>query len=100
LQIDYCIFILKDYYNHGTEPGAFFSRDSAGHEVDLVIDCGKQRIAVEIKSGETFASDFRKTLDYWRRLPGQSGSLVAVVYGGNASFLRSNMAVYSWNHWG
>ena len=92
--------LLKNYYNRGVEPDAYFWRDSAGHEVDLVIDCGNRRIAVEIKSGETVADDFFKTLRYWQRLPEQSDAPLALVYGGRASFMRSGVAVYAWDQWG
>ncbi len=92
--------LLKNYYNRGVEPDAYFWRDSAGHELDLVIDCGSRRIAVEIKSGETFADDFLKTLRYWRRLTGQADCPAAAIYGGRASFMRDGAAVYAWNDWG
>jgi predicted AAA+ superfamily ATPase len=92
--------LVKNYYNRGVEADVFFWRDSVGHEVDLIIDEGERRIAVEVKSGETFAADFRKSLDYWRRLPGQAGAAAAVVYGGRSSFVRNDVAVYSWNQWG
>ena len=92
--------LLKNYYNQGMEPDAYFWRDSAGHEVDLVIDHGDRLIAVEIKSGETIAGDFFKSLRYWRKLPGQAESPAALVYGGEASYFRDNVAVYSWEQWG
>lgn len=92
--------LLKNYYNRGAEPDIYFWRDSAGHEVDLLIDRGRELIPVEIKSGETVADDFFKGLNYWRSLPGQHECPAALVYGGASSFKRKNIAVYSWDHWG
>ena len=43
---------------------------------------------IEIKSGQTVASDFFKDLDFWRNLPGQPDSPAGLVYGGDASFGR------------
>lgn len=92
--------LLKNYYNRGAEPDAYFWRDSAGHEVDLMIDCGSRRIAVEIKSGETFAEDFLKPIRYWHKLPGLADAPAAIVYGGKSSFVRNGVTVHSWNQWG
>jgi len=92
--------LLKNFYDQGSEPDVFFWRDSAGHEVDLVIDRGNELIPVEIKSGETIGSDFFKGLDYFRSLPGQEHCPAALVYGGKSSFHRKNIAVYSWDRWG
>ncbi|MCD4824176.1 MAG: ATP-binding protein [Phycisphaerae bacterium] len=91
--------IIKNYYHRGLEPDVYFWRDSAGHEVDLVIEQGKTLIPVEIKSGETFASDFLKGLDYWRGLAGQENAPAAVVYGGDTSYFRKDVAVMSWRNW-
>ncbi len=65
-----------------------------------MIDCGNRQIAVEVKSGETVADDFFKTLHYWQGLPEQSNAAPALVYGGKTSFVRSGVAVYAWDHWG
>jgi uncharacterized protein len=92
--------LLKNYYNRGAEPDAYFWRDSAGHEVDLVLEDGSRLIAVEIKSGETIAEDFFKSIRYWRKLPGQAECPAALVYGGESSMFRNNVAVYCWDHWG
>jgi predicted AAA+ superfamily ATPase len=91
---------IKNYYNAGLEPQVYFWRDSMGHEIDMIIDRGGELVPVEIKSGETIADDFFKTLDYWRALPGQSLVPAALVYAGDSSFIRRNAAVYSWQDWG
>ena len=82
------------------DPDVYFWRDSAGHEVELVIDQGKVLVPVEIKSGQTVGGDFFKGLDYWRSLPGQDGCRAALVYGGDSSYIREAVAVTSWEDWG
>jgi uncharacterized protein len=91
--------ILKAYLNQGMEPQVYFWRDSAGHEVDLIIDRGRELVPVEIKSGETLAGDFFKGLDFWRSLPGQEDAPAALVFGGQTSVKRREFSVYSWRHW-
>ncbi len=54
---------------------------------------------IEIKSGQTFASDYLQGLTYWRSLPDQANARVALVYGGDTSYLRQGIAVLSWQHW-
>jgi uncharacterized protein len=91
--------LLKERLNHGMEPNVYFWRDSAGHEVDLVIDHSDALVPVEIKSGATIASDFFKGLDYWRSLPGQENCPRALVFGGDTSAKRRDVSVYSWRDW-
>lgn len=91
--------LLKAYWNRGTEPEIYFWRDSTGHEIDLLIDRADTPIPVEIKSGQTVASDFFKELDYWRNLAGQPNGPGVLVYGGEASHTRKGIAVTSWQDW-
>lgn len=92
--------LLKNDLNRGQDADIYFWRDSRGHEIDLLIESGQQLIPVEIKSGETVIDDFFKGLDYWRQLSGGLDSPAALVYGGEASYQRRGVAVYSWSQWG
>jgi predicted AAA+ superfamily ATPase len=92
--------MLKNFYHRGKEPEIYFWRDSQGQEIDLLVECGPSTIPVEIKSGETVADDFFRMLDFWRCLPGHDQTPAALVYGGDNSYLRKNVAVYSWRDWG
>lgn len=91
--------VLKAALHAGREPDAYFWRDAAGHEVDLVLDRGETLVPVEMKSGETIGSDFFKGLNYWRSLPGQADAPAALVYGGGKSMSRGGVTVYSWRDW-
>jgi predicted AAA+ superfamily ATPase len=88
--------LLKNFVHRGNQPSLFFWRDSAGHEIDVIIDLGTRRIPLETKSGQTVVSDFFDTLAYWRDLSGDPHTPAALVYGGDKSFVRSAIAVYPW----
>ena len=90
---------LKNFYNRGAEPDIHFWRDSAGHEIDLLIDQGANQIPIEVKSGQTIAGDFFTGIDYWRNLARQPASGAALVYGGDASYKRRGVSVLSWSNW-
>ncbi len=90
---------IKNYYNRGAEPDVFFWRDSAGHEIDLLIDLGAKQVPIEIKSGQTVASDFFAGIDYWRGLTGEPECAAGLVFGGGASYTRHAVSVVSWADW-
>lgn len=90
---------LKNFYNRGVEPDLYFWRDSTGHEIDLLIDRGATQIPIEAKSGQTVASDFFADLDYWRALAGQPNGAAGLVYGGDNSYKRQGVLVFSWSDW-
>ncbi len=91
--------LLKTALNQGTEPDIHYWRDVTGHEVDFVVGQGQVLAPIEAKSGETIASDYLKGIQYWRGLPGQDKAPAALVYGGDASMMRSQTAFYSWKDW-
>ncbi len=90
---------LKTYYHRGVEPQLYFWRESSGHEIDLMIEEGTSQIPVEIKSGQTVASDFMAAIDYWRNLAGQPQAVAGLVYGGERSYTRQGTSVLSWSDW-
>ena len=53
---------LKQQYNKGKESNLFFYRDSNQNEVDLLLKQGENFDAFEIKSAQTFNTDFEKGL--------------------------------------
>ena len=86
--------------HRGETPELGFWRSSAGHEIDVVLGHG-ERVrnlkAVEIKSGQTVASDFFAGLRYWRDLTGDPDAPAALVYGGERSYRREGVTVYRWS---
>jgi len=89
--------LLKNFLNRGREADLYFWRDSTGHEIDVVIDRGRERVAVEIKSAQTVAEDFFAGIDFWRKLVGDPKAPSALIHGGGRSYRRSGVAVQSWS---
>ena len=77
---------LKHSLNHKTREKHFFWRDSAGLEVDLVIEQGTQLSAVEIKSGKTIHPDFFKSLNGFGKLNPEAKTYL--IYGGQEQQTR------------
>ncbi|MBI4880306.1 MAG: ATP-binding protein [Planctomycetes bacterium] len=88
--------LLKNYLHRGEEPRLFFWRDSTGHEVDVLIEEGRDLIPVEIKSGQTIASDFLSGLRRWLELAGRPKGPAALFYGGSRSLLLHGIPCCSW----
>jgi predicted AAA+ superfamily ATPase len=84
----------KLYLHHGQRPPLYFWRDSNGREVDLVVDAGRRRIPIEIKSSETVSGDFLKGLDTYLALSGDPWG--ALVYGGSESYRRRGHWIRPW----
>lgn len=86
--------LRKVFLHNGERAPLFFWRDSHGREVDFVVDFGHRRLPVEVKSGETLASDAFRTLDYYIGLSGDPGGLL--IYGGDDSYPRAGHHVRAW----
>lgn len=88
--------LYKNFYHRGEQPGLFFWRDSAGHEINILIEIGGELIPLETKSAQTIASDFFELFRYWRTLTGKPDEPAALVYGGKEGFRREGVVVYPW----
>ena len=80
--------LIKQRFNQAKASNLFFWRDSAGNELDVLIDQAERLIPVEIKSGQTVTPAFFKGLNYWQKLTGEEGGYV--IYGGNQIEKRSH----------
>ena len=89
--------LIKNYMNRGEEHAIFFWRDSTGNEIDVIIDEGNNLIPVEIKAGQTVASDFFKGIRFWKKLSTDNKQSAALVYGGDNSYIRSETYLYPWS---
>jgi predicted AAA+ superfamily ATPase len=89
--------LLKNYLHQGLEPDLYFWRDSTGHEVDVLVDRGSELVPMEIKSAMTVADDFFAGIKYWLRLARVPEAPAALIYGGERSFRRAGVTVYSWS---
>ena len=88
--------LYKNFYHRGEQPGLFFWRDSAGHEINILIEIGGELIPLETKSSQTIASDFFELFKYWRTLTGKPEEPAALVYGGKEGFRREGVFIYPW----
>ncbi len=73
---------LKRCWNEGMPSNLFFWRDSKGLEIDLLLENGEALTPVEIKSGETIASDYLDNLKKWAVISGGAGQQSWLIYGG------------------
>lgn len=88
--------LLKHRYNQGLASHLFFWRNNTGEEVDVLIDKGDKLMPVEIKSGQTFNTEFLAGLNKWMRYAGDSALPAHLVYGGDESMVRHGVTVHSW----
>ena len=90
---------VKNFVHRGLEADAYFSRNSTGHEIDLLIDLGQEMLPVEAKSGQTFAADFLDGIECWPSLPARR---TAPRRSSTAATIPTcpDTAVMSWRTWG
>lgn len=92
--------VLKARAHRGLPYSASFFRDRKGQEVDLLVGRGDPLVAVEVRAGQTVASDFFRGFGVLRSLA-ERDPLVArvesvVVYGGEAAQKWSQADVLPW----
>lgn len=90
------IEFLKRQYEEASRANLSFFRDSNKNEVDLIMPSGRSLWAIEIKSGQTIASDFFKGLNYFKEINKEESLRNFVVYGGDQSQKRSSAQVVAW----
>jgi predicted AAA+ superfamily ATPase len=84
---------LKHRFNTGKRNNIYFFRDKTGNEVDIILKHGNHMQAIEVKSSETFHSDFTRGLHFFQRLfPGEVKDR-GVVYGGSLNQDRGDIEV-------
>ena len=92
--------VVKRDFNKGVTPEITFWRDSTGNEIDLIDYENGGRKAYEIKSGQTFSSDYFKGLIKWSALSKNSVNHNFVVYNGDRQYNTSNGIVVPWEKFG
>ena len=79
---NWCIAeIKKNKFNRGENDGLYFFRDSAGNEIDLIIEKETGPFGVEIKSSAKKDNKLLGGLKYWQKY--QPGAQSALVYQGS-----------------
>ena len=87
---------VKRQFNAGQVAELYFWRDSAGHEVDLLVPNGSLLLPVEIKSGSTFSSDWTAALRKLSAIFGDAALPPGIVYGGEGQYEREGCRVVGW----
>lgn len=88
---------LKSRLNRGLPPDIYFWRDSRGLEVDLLLEYGEELKPVEIKAGQTIASDFFDSLKKWGDLSDRGNQPAWLVYGGDREMQNGNVTIIPWH---
>ena len=90
--------ILKYRFNKGKRNNLNFYRDSTGNEIDVIYNIAQNILPIEIKLGETVASEFFKGFraieNITERLP--FGKLI--VYGGQREETRGDTKVINYSN--
>lgn len=93
--------IFKAWTNRGEIPPLYHYRDRKGGEVDLVLDRGHDLVAIEVKSGQTIASDSFAPLNAFTAIfeGGRQRRQVrrVIVYCGEGRQNRSDVTVLPWS---
>ena len=80
--------VILDFYkyllNQGREARIYFYRDRSQREVDLIWQCGRDLIPIEIKYGQTYHKAFAKNIEYFRDIAKQQVPRAYIVYGGES----------------
>ncbi len=88
--------LIKQRFNSIRDSNLYYFRDSSGNEVDLLLENGPMLWPIEIKAGQTIASDFFKGLNYYEKLNPMATTNKSVIYGGTESYTINNCRVISY----
>ncbi len=78
--------LTKSIYNSGRYEPLYFFRDSAGHEVDFLIDRGAAVKLIEVKASSTFNSEFTKGINYYESQRKTKVVDPTIIYTGSEKF--------------
>jgi hypothetical protein len=89
--------IKKNRFNRGLNGGLYFFRDSAGNEIDLLMEKEGSVVAVEVKSSKKMSASMLTGLKYWLRHNPQAADTNLLLYGGEALHeIADRMVAISW----
>ena len=85
----------KHLCNHALPNRLYFWRDSAGNEIDMLVEYGPETaFPIECKAGRTVAADWFKPLQNFCKASDAPAS--ALIYGGKENQPRSETPVFGW----
>lgn len=87
--------IKKNRFNQGVNTDLFFFRDSAGNEVDLIMEKDGSPIAIEIKSAKKVNLSMQAGLKYWLKNNHRGQGIL--IYGGEKTeSLTDQISISGW----
>ena len=89
--------LRKLWMVRGERAPLFWWRDSAGLEIDLLLDLPEGLWPVEIKSGETVDPSLWKNLARFHKLQGDAAPLGTLLHGGDIARQQSGVQVVPWS---
>lgn len=88
--------LMKKEMNAGKIPSLYYWRDNHQNEVDLLQEKDGNLTAIEIKSSETYHSDFLKGLKYFQKIAPDTD--LKLIYGGKLNQEREGIEITNiWN---
>lgn len=91
---------IKRIHHKNTMQDSWFWRDSAGHEVDLIIQDGLSLNLIEFKSTQTVMPVLFKGLQYFEQHSSKENLIKTLVYSGSEYQKRSAANVVPWKDFG
>lgn len=88
--------LIKQRLNAVKDARVYFYRDSAGREVDLILEVGGKILAIEVKASKTFHPEYLKNLLHFSSLKLPLPVEKILVYAGEESFSVSGCRVLSY----
>jgi predicted AAA+ superfamily ATPase len=90
--------VIKHRYNRGETAGVYYYRDQHGLEADAVIQDGQRFTVIEAKAGQTATPELVKAGEKVGEVLSKAAKVDrVVVYGGQESQKRSEVAVLAWD---
>lgn len=90
--------LMKNDVNRGIEPRLFFYRDNHQNEVDIIKPKGNDLVAIEIKSSQTFNTNFLKPIEKFITLAKNRKVQRAVIYSGQQEQIINGTQLLNYQH--
>jgi predicted AAA+ superfamily ATPase len=90
--------LVKKRANKGYDPNLYFYRDNHGNEVDLLFRSGSSLLPVEIKSAQTFHTDFFRGLYHLKKILPDQIETGYVVYDGELEQRIDTFNIINFRH--
>ncbi|MDP3392202.1 ATP-binding protein [Sediminibacterium sp.] len=88
--------IQKNRLNQGIISPLYFYRDSAGNEIDLIVDKNDEQFGIEIKAAKKMESTMFKGLNHWNKYHPTANTLL--IYGGDKAVeIKTKQTALPWN---